>query len=73
VALVKTYVEDYNEGLTRAKDRFGERLLLLRTEELSEPEAQDRVKAFLGMESLNLQEVSNRGSLKDGDSQELRF
>lgn len=72
-ALVKTYVEDYNEGLTRAKDRFGERLLLLRTEELSEPEAQDRVKAFLGMESLNLQEVSNRGSLKDGDSQELRF
>ena len=71
--LVKAYVEDYNEGLTRAKDRFGERLLLLRTEELSEPETQDRVQAFLGIEGLNLQEVLNRGSMKDGDSQDLCF
>lgn len=71
--LVKTYVAAYNAGLDRAKDRFGERLLLLRTEDLSEGHTQDRIQAFLGVEGLNLQEVLNRGSLKDGDSQELRF
>lgn len=71
--LVRTYVADYNAGLDRAKERFGERLLLLRTEDLSDGRTQGRVQAFLGIEGLNLRATLNRGSLKDGDSQELRF
>jgi hypothetical protein len=71
--LVRTYVADYNAALKRAKERLGERLLLLRTEDLSEGRTTDWIQAFLGIEGLNLQDVLNRGSLKDGDSQELRF
>ena len=71
--LVKTYVEDYNESLARLKDRFGEHLLILRTEELSERRTQDQVQDFLGIQTFNLPDASNRGSMSDGDSQDLRF
>ncbi len=71
--LVKTYVEDYNEALARLQDRLGERLLILRTEALSDKDSEARIQAHLGIKSLTLQGVSNRGTLKDGDDQELRF
>lgn len=71
--LVKTYVEDYNESLAQLKDRVGERLLILRTEELSERRTQDQVQEFLGIGGLDFQDVFNRGSTRDGDSQDLQF
>ncbi len=71
--LVRTYVEDYNEGLARLKDRVGERLLIVRTEELSERRMQDRIQDFLGIAALNLQDALNRGTTKDGDSPDLRY
>ncbi len=67
------YVTDYNETLSRAKERFGDALLLLRTEDLSDAATQTRIEAFLGIEGVDLQAVLNRGSLKDGDSQALRL
>ena len=70
---MKTYVEDYNGSLARLKDRFGEHLLILRTEELSERRTQDQVQEFLGIGGLILQDVLNRGSMSDGDDQNLRF
>lgn len=71
--LVRTYVEDYNEGLAGLKDRVGERLLIVRTEELSERRVQDRIRDFLGIAALNLQGALNRGTTKDGDSPDLRY
>lgn len=71
--LVQAYVEDYNEAVARLQERLGERLLILRTEALCDKESEVRLQEHLGLKALNLQGVLNRGTLQDGDDQDLRF
>ena len=71
--LVKAYVEDYNAELAELKKQAGDRLLVLRTEELSQPATEERLQAFLGIAGVGLQAALNRGSTRDGDSPDLLF
>lgn len=71
--LVKTYVADYNADLERLKKRVGERLLVLRTESLSESRTLTLIQEFLGLPGFDLVAALNRGTTEDGDSQDLRF
>ena len=71
--LVQTYVEDYNRSLRSLKDKVGERLLLVRTEEIGDPDVQTRIGEFAGVEIPPFDGVLNRGSTTDGEAQAMRY
>ena len=71
--LVRTYVADYNDALDEMKNWAGDRLLVLATEELSKEATEETIRAFLGIEAVNLKAVLNQGTTWDGDRPELKF
>jgi hypothetical protein len=46
--MIRQYVTDYNNRLKFLAERTPERMLLLRTEDLSEPSTRREISAFLG-------------------------
>lgn len=71
--LVRMYVEDYNRSLLRMKDSLGERLLLVRTEEIGARAVQDEIFDFLGLRAPYFEAVLNRETTADGKGPGFRY
>ncbi len=70
--LIRQYVSEYNERMRAAAAQFGPRMLIVRTEEMSTPEAVKRMSEFVGCE-LTAPAPQNVGGTDDSDKTELTF
>jgi hypothetical protein len=66
---IRRYVREYNAALSKLADRWPERVLLLRTEELGDATAQQRLFGFLGVAGTPSPTVLNAGTVADGTHQ----
>lgn len=66
---IRRYVREYNDALTRLAERWPERVLLLRTEDLGDAAAQHRLFGFLGVTGTPSATVLNAGTVADGAHQ----
>jgi hypothetical protein len=73
IEMVKKYVSDYNAAIMALKNSLEDQLLVVRTEDLSDKQVQDRIYKFIGVKGAFFQEVRNQGTTEDGISQALRF
>jgi hypothetical protein len=64
-SLMRRYFTDYNNRLQALAERMPERLLLLRTEELSEPSTLRKISQFLGLRLAEFPIHRNRGRQED--------
>jgi hypothetical protein len=71
-ALIRRYVSEYNEKMRAAASEFGERMLIVRTEEMSTPEAVARMSQFVGYQ-IKMPAALNVGTTDDSDKKELTF
>jgi hypothetical protein len=65
-ALIRRYVAEYNDALTDQATRHPRRVLLVRTEDLSRPETQEAIFAFLGVVGRPFDRVLNAATVADG-------
>jgi uncharacterized protein YozE (UPF0346 family) len=72
-ALVTRYVTEYNQALERIAATHLDRLLLVRTEHLSNADAYARMSDFLGLEVPMPAVPLNVGNTADGNKPELTF
>jgi hypothetical protein len=71
--LIERYVTEYNQKLHEAAAKYGQRMLLLRTEELGEPATIARLSAFLGVSLSMPPAAMNVGGTTDSDKLEMTF
>jgi hypothetical protein len=64
-SLIRRYVTDYNNRLKALAERMPERMLLLRTEELSEPSMLRKISQFLGLRIAEVPIHRNLGRKED--------
>ena len=72
-AMVTRYVSEYNQTLQRTAAAHPDRLLLVRTEDLSNAEAYARMSDFLGFELRVPSAALNVGGTADSDQMALTF
>ena len=71
--LIRCYVEAYHVALEALEERFGENLLIVRTENLSDRQCQREIADFIGIDDVGSGAVYNRDTTEDGMDQALRF
>jgi hypothetical protein len=71
--MIVRYVEDYNERLRFRAARQPERIVLVRTEELSDPGVQARILGLVGASSKSFKRKLNVRNVTDGQSEEFVF
>jgi hypothetical protein len=64
-SLMRRYFTDYNNRLKALAERMPERMLLLRTEELSEPSTLGKISQFLGLRVIEVPIHRNIGRMED--------
>jgi hypothetical protein len=72
-AQIERFVSEYNVALEQAARAKPERILLVRTEELSRPETTARMSEFVGVALPQTSEVLNAGGTADSDKHEVLF
>jgi hypothetical protein len=71
--LIRRYVREYNDQLAAAARRLPDRILLLRTEELSRPAAQKRIFEFAGVQGQVVKLKLNVRDFSEGRHADFRF
>jgi hypothetical protein len=71
--LIRRYVLEYNDQLAAVARRLPDRVLLLRTEELSRPSTQKRIFDFLAVEGRIAKLKLNVRDVSDGEHADFRF
>jgi len=71
--LITRYVDEYYAALSALEDRFRERLLIVRTGNLSDRRCQGEIADFIGVDEVSSDAVYNRDTTEDGMDQWLRF
>jgi hypothetical protein len=72
-ALIERYVVEYNQALEQAAKTYGQRMLLVRTEDLSDSQTIARIADFLGVTLAMPKTSLNVGGTADSDKLELTF
>jgi hypothetical protein len=72
-AQIERYVREYNAALEQAARQKPDRILLVRTEELSRPETFERIGQFVGVTLPATSEVLNAGGTADSDKHDVLF
>jgi hypothetical protein len=73
VRLIARYVREYNERLTGLVAGHPERILLIRTEDLSKVAAQEAIFEFAGVRGLLTNATLNVNTMTDGRSSDYKF
>ena len=71
--VIRRYVLEYNEQLTALAQRLPDRVLLLRTDELSRPSVQKRLFDFLAVAGRTAKLKLNVRDVSDGEHADFRF
>jgi hypothetical protein len=72
-AMIWRYVTEYNQALQETAAAHHDRVLLVRTEELSDPQTAARMSQFLGFELRMPAKSLNVGDAKDSDKVDMTF
>src|ERR1019366_4932603 len=72
-SLMRRYVTDYNSRLKALAERMPERMLLLRTEELSEPSTLRQISQFLGFRIAEAPILRNLGQVEHNSESDFWF
>lgn len=72
-AMITRYVAEYNQALERTADAYPGRVLLVRTEELSDPATYRAMSDFAGCEVIAPSAALNVGNTADGNQPEFTF
>ncbi len=71
--MIFCYITDYNTRLTVLAERHPERVLLVRTEDLSRRDQQERIFDFVGCAGKVSSLLLNVGTTADGENQQFKF
>jgi hypothetical protein len=72
-AQIGRFVTEYNAALEKAAREKPDRILLVRTEELSRPETTARISEFVGVALPDTSQVLNEGGTADSDKHDVMF
>ncbi len=72
-AQIERYVREYNAALENAAQQKSDRILLIRTDDLSRPETFARISDFVGVTLPATSDVLNAGGTADSDKHEVMF
>lgn len=71
--MVRRYAADYNDAVRAWQEALEDKILVVPTDQLSDPACQERIYRFIGVEGGPFAAVRNRGTLDDGSAQALKF
>lgn len=71
--LVRRYAADYNAAVRAWQEALDDKILVVPTDQLSDPACQERIYRFIGIEGGPYAAVRNQGTLKDSAAPALRF
>jgi hypothetical protein len=66
VELIGCYVQEYNETLENIGQSLRERVMLVRMEEMSQPQTQEKIFDFIDVRGRVTQSMLNVGTVDDG-------
>lgn len=73
VAMIERYVNEYNQTLRSLAQAFPDRVLLIRTEDLNDPDTMTRISALVGLPLSMPAAALNAGTIHDGDGEQYKI